>query len=84
MEICNSLNCTNVAMWQVGFTFRPIDGRPPLVATTGLKVCSSCKENLHIEDIISDELQEACREILASLGAILDPTGYKLQFTALL
>lgn len=81
-KTCSRKDCEQASAYQVGFTFRPIDGRPSIPAQTSLTVCEPHRTEMTIDDVLSDDMRDACRAVMRALNGVVDPDGYVLTFTA--
>lgn len=82
-KTCNRKGCGESSRYQVGFSFRPIDGRPALPVQTSIAVCEAHKEAMTIDDVLTDDMRDACAAIMRGLNGIVDPSSYTLRFTAI-
>lgn len=80
MTGCNRKGCENAGVYRVGFTFRPLDRRPPIPVESSLIVCDDHRQAMTLGDFLTGEMREMSEAVMRVLGGTVDPDGYRLTF----
>ncbi len=85
MSECNRIDCTNTAIWMIGFKVWAEGGLgSPAEAVTGIRVCDTCRPIVRLDELLPDATWHQIRAGFGEIGyAPPDRASAQLTFSPL-